>query len=195
MSKKKIKLEKKRKFAFWGFHNDGIWDIYIGLGVIWLGLLVLKGWSGWLVVLVIPLVAIPYWLKQKITIPRLDEIIFKKQQFRARIEFGLFIPVILVGLMMLLKDEPGLSGVFQYFKTNIVVVMSVFLLLSCFFLAYVLNYQRLYFHGLLIFFSFFMDSLFFLEQPLGLAIWAGVIILVAGAFALWQFVGKSQLKT
>jgi hypothetical protein len=194
MSKKQEKIEKKRKFAIWGFHDDGIWDIYIGLGIVWLGLIVLNGWIRWLAFLVIPLAAVPYLLKQKITFRRLDQIKFKKQKIRARIEFGLLIPVILVGLMMLFKDEPGINGLNQYFIKNFLVVLASFLLLTSFFLAFALNYQRLYFHGLLIFFSFFMDSLFFSKRPFGLAIWAGVIIMVAGSVALWQFVRKTPMN-
>jgi hypothetical protein len=191
MSKKQKKLQKKRQFALWRFYDDGVFDIFIGLGIIWLGIIVLKGWSGWLGLLWLVLPFLAYGLKKVITLPRSENLKTPKIQKRARFGLGLLLAVVLILLLFLLKDEPGLSGMWQFIQSNIQAVLAVFLGTVCFFLAYSLAYQRLYLHGILIFFGFFMDSGLFSKQPFGLAIWAGTIILIAGLAALWQFVRKT----
>ena len=193
MSKKQKKLQKKRQYALWGFFDDGIFDIFIGLGIIWLGVIVLKGWSAWFGLLCLVLPFLAYALKLVVTLPRAENLKIPKTQKRARFGLGLLLTVVLILILFLLKDEPGLSGMWKFIQANIQPVLAVFLGTFFFFLAYSLAYQRLYLHGILIFFGFFMDSGFFSKQPYGLAIWAGMIIFISGVAVLWQFVRKTPV--
>lgn len=191
MSKKQKKILKKRQYALWGFYDDGVFDMAIGLGIIWLGVIVLRGWSAWFALLCPVLPVLAYGLKRIVTLPRSENLKIPKTQKRARFGLGLLLAVVLIVILFLLKDEPGLSGLWHFIGKNIQLVLAIFLGTASIFLAYSLAYQRLYFHGLLIFFGFFMDSWLFSKQPFGLAIWAGLIIFIAGAAALWQFVRKT----
>ena len=193
MSKKQRKLLKKRQYALWGFFDDGVFDMFIGLGVIWLGIIVLKGWSAWFSLLCLALPFLAYALKRVVTLPRAENLKIPKTQKRARFGLGLLLAVVLIVILFLLKDEPGLSGLWHFIVMNIQSVLAVFLGTLSIFLAYSLAYQRLYLHGILIFFGFFMDSGFFSRQPYGLAIWAGMIIFMSGLAVLWQFVRKTPL--
>jgi hypothetical protein len=190
MSKKQKKLQKKRRYALWGFYGDGVFDVFIGIAVIWLGILILKQWSGWLGLLCLLLPFPAYGLKRVITLPRAENLKIPKEQKRARFGLGLLLAAVLFLLLFLLKDEPGLPGMWQFIRSNIQPVLAVVLGTLSFYLAYSLAYQRLYLHGILIFFGFFMDSGFFSKQPFGLAIWAGMIILISGFLAIWQFIRK-----
>ncbi len=187
MSKKSRKrLEKKAKLV-WYFFDDGIWDIFIGLLAAWLGLMFFFQWHLWLLAGLIPLSLLVYILKTWLVVPRLTNVKITMPLKRARVEMGLIMSAIFIGLLFLLKDEAGLTGVMLYIKQNIGLMTGVFFGMVSFYLAYALVFQRLYFYGLLIMIAFMADSWLTSGQPFGFAIYGGMIIFFSGAYLLVKF--------
>jgi len=187
MSKKSKKNQEKRNTYIWKFFEDGIWDIFIGMLIIWLGLILFYQWSGWYALILILFPFIPYALKKWITLPRANQIKLKPKKRRAIIEMGLIVLAIFVMLLFVVKKEPGLPGVFQYIRENGILVLGAFLGTATWFVAYALGFQRLYFYGLLIFVGFFFEYWLKTEKTFSFSVFSGIIILFSGIYLFFTF--------
>ena len=187
MTKKSKKKMEKRGKSIWKFFEDGIWDIFIGMLIIWLGLMTFYKWSGWFTLVLIVFPFIPYVLKKWVTLPRANHIKLKPKKRRAVIEIGVIVFAIIVILLFIVKKEPGLAGVFNYIKENGILVLGAFLGTLTWYGAYALGFQRLYFYGLLIFVGFFFEFWLKTEKTFSFSVFSGVIILLSGSYLFFNF--------
>ncbi|MHB8133963.1 MAG: hypothetical protein ACYDH1_07020 [Anaerolineaceae bacterium] len=194
MSKKSKKNKEKRESLIWKFFEDGIWDIYLGILVIWLGLIIYFHWSNWFGLMIIPFAIIPIMLKRWVTLPRAVDLKLKAKKKRKITGIAIIVVVIFSVLLFSLKKEPGLTGLFHYIQENSNLVIGSLLGTVTWFLAYALGFQRLYFYGLLLFVAFFFDSGLSTEKPFGFTVVAGVIILLAGSYLFFKFFKEGATK-
>jgi hypothetical protein len=194
MSKKSKKNLEKRSKSIWKFFEDGIWDIFLGMLIIWLGLMMFYRWSGWFTLVLIVFPIIPFVLKKSFTLPRVDQIKQKPKKRRAIIEIGLIVFAIIVILLLIVKKEPGLAGVFSYIKENGILVLGAVLGTLTWYVAYALGFQRLYFYGLLIFVGFFFEFWLTTEKTFSFSVFSGIIILLSGSYLLIQFLKAAPEK-
>jgi len=194
MSKKSKKNREKRESLIWKFFEDGIWDIYLGILVLWLGLIIYYRWSGWFGLMVIPFAIIPILLKRWVTLPRAGDMKLKSKKKRNITGIAIIVVAIFAILLFSLKKEPGLPGLLHYIQENSNLVIGSLLGTVTWFLAYALGFQRLYFYGLLLFVAFFFDSGLSAEKPFGFTVAAGVIILLAGSYLFFKFLKTGVSK-
>jgi len=194
MSKKSKKNRKKRESTIWKYFEDGIWDIYLGVLVIWFGLIIYYQWSGWFGLMVIPFTIIPVLLKLWVTLPRASDLKVKSKKKRNITGIAVIVVAIFSVLLFSLKKEPGLPGLLHYIQENINLVIGSLLGTVTWFLAFALGFQRLYFYGLLLFVAFFFDSGLSAEKHFGFTVVAGVIILLAGSYLFFKFLKTGLSK-
>jgi len=194
MSKKSKKNRKKRESTIWKYFEDGIWDIYLGVLVIWFGLIIYYQWSGWFGLMVIPFTIIPVILKLWVTLPRASDLKVKSKKKRNITGIAVIVVAIFAVLLFSLKKEPGLPGLLHYIQENINLVIGSLLGTVTWFLAFALGFQRLYFYGLLLFVAFFFDSGLSAEKHFGFTVVAGVIILLAGSYLFFKFLKTGLSK-
>lgn len=194
MSKKSKKNRKKRESTIWKYFEDGIWDIYLGVLVIWFGLIIYYQWSGWFGLMVIPFTIIPVLLKLWVTLPRASDLKVKSKKKRNITGIAVIVVAIFSVLLFSLKKEPGLPGLLHYIQENINLVIGSLLGTVTWFLAFALGFQRLYFYGLLLFVAFFFDSGLSAEKHFGFTVVAGVIILLAGSYLFFKFLKPGLSK-
>ena len=187
MTKKSKKNLEKRGKSIWKFFEDGIWDIFLGMLIIWLGLMTFYKWSGWYALVLIVFPIIPYVLKKWVTLPRVNQIKLKPKKRRAITEMGLIVFAIIIILLLIVKKEPGLAGVFSYIKENGVLVLGAILGTVTWYVAYAFGFQRLYFYGLLIFVGFFFEFWLTIEKTFSFSVFSGVIILLSGSYLFFTF--------
>jgi len=187
MTKKSKKNLEKRGKSIWKFFEDGIWDIFIGMLIIWLGLMMFYKWSGWFTLVLFVFPFIPYALKNWVTLPRANYIKLKPKKRRAVIETGVIVFAIIVILLFIVKKEPGMEGVFNYIKENGILVLGAVLGTLTWYGAYALGFQRLYFYGLLIFVGFFFEFWLKTEKTFSFSVFSGVIILLSGSYLFFNF--------
>jgi len=191
MSKRQRKLEQKRKQAIWNFFEDGIWELYFGLAGLWMGLIVRFYWPVWYVALIIPLIFMPLWLKNKITLPRLSHIKMSIQKRKGVLVIGLVLLLANIIVLLVMKDGPGLTSFGEFLAENDLVIASMVTGSVCLYLAYAFGFKRLYSYGVLLFIGFFAEAWLFPEQRLGLVSFAGFIIVAAGVSLVLQFLRKA----
>jgi hypothetical protein len=192
MSKRQRKLEQKRKQAIWNYFDDGIWELYFGLAALWLGLIVRFYWPVWYVFLILPLLFVPLWLKEKITLPRISKLKLTIQKRKGILAIGLVLLFANMVVLLVMKDEPGLTGLNEFLAKNDLVIASMVTGSICLYLAYAFGFQRLYSYAVLLFVGFFAEAWLFPEQRLGIVSFAGFIIVAAGVSLLLQFLRKNQ---
>jgi hypothetical protein len=185
-------LEQKRKQAIWNYFDDGIWELYFGLAALWLGLIVRFYWPVWYVFLILPLLFVPLWLKEKITLPRISKLKLTIQKRKGILAIGLVLLFANMVVLLVMKDEPGLTGLNEFLAKNDLVIASMVTGSICLYLAYAFGFQRLYSYAVLLFVGFFAEAWLFPEQRLGIVSFAGFIIVAAGVSLLLQFLRKNQ---
>lgn len=194
MTKKSKKNLEKRSSYIWKFFEDGIWDIFLGMLIIWLGLMMFYKWSGWYALVLITFSIVPYVLKKWVTLPRANQIKLKPKRRRAIIEMGVIVFTIIVILLFIVKKEPGLAGVFSYIQENGILVLGAVLGTLTWYVAYALGFQRLYFYGLLIIVGFFFEFWLTIEKTFSFSVFSGVIILLSGSYLFINFLKSASEK-
>lgn len=194
MSRRQQKLEKKRIQILWKFFDDGVWDFYFGLVAVWLGIIIRLGWPAIGLLVMIPMVALPMWLKQKFTFPHISQIKISAPKRKGVLGMVLFFVVVIIGLIFILKDHPGINGFFVYIAQNALVIGAFGFGAFTWVTAYALGYRRLHLYGVLIFAALFLDAWLFAAQPIGLAFFSGLIIIGSAASVFVQFLQTMKIK-
>lgn len=194
MSKRQQKMERQRKEIIWNFFEDGIWDIYIGLSAIWIGVIIHFKWSVFFVLLVAPLITLPLWAKQQLTLPRSKLIKNKIAKRKAVLIMGLILLAANILIVFVMKPEPGLTGIMAHLNTNMIVISSMVIGSLTWFIAYAFGFRRLYSYGLLMFLAMFLEAWLFPGQFLGLEALAGLIVSFSGISILIQFMRRYPLS-
>ena len=182
--------KKKRQIRLqdlWKYFGDGIWEIALGIAVVWGGIIT---WQQWLILWLIPIISLVlmvYLLKRSLVFPRAKAIKFKTIMHRKTIGLIVLVFIVIFGLLSILKKEPGLAGYWSYLQQNALIMSAIITAVISFFIAFITHSPQFYLHGFLLFMTFFMDASIFAEKPLGLAIGAGIVMLVSGVVNLKRF--------
>jgi len=187
MSRKQKKMEKKQTQLRWFYFEDGVWDLYFGLAAVCLGLVIRLHSSALWMLVVVPLLGLPLWLKEKLILPHLSQLKIQVPKRKGILGMGVFLLAVIIALVFVFKDQAGFGGVFSYIGENALVMAAIFSGSLTWFLAYAFGFRRLYLYGVLIFAAVFMDAWLFSAQPWGLAFFAGLIIIGSAASVFTQF--------
>lgn len=196
-----IDLKQMEKKAWQTYFGDGIWDIYLGLIFIGMGLLavlekigasgLLKyGQFGFLMSIGIILLAIG---KRKITIPRLGYVEFgpKRKRNKTLVTILLTISAVfgLVAMVLIMLARDFIPGLFMLLKNPIFMplFMGGWFALVFGVMAWFLDFSRLYIHAILIGVALAL-SLYF--KIFILLVIVGAIILTIGIIYLIRFMHK-----
>lgn len=178
----------------WKFFGDGIWEIGLGLIVIWGGVLIRLQWSILWLVPSFVFFFLVYGLKKKFVFPHVKNIRLPKIRKRVTTELIILTLVVLFGLLTILKVEPGLPGYWSYVQENSLTLIGVLSALTCLFIGFITKISNFYLHAIMLLLTFFLDASVFKEQPIGLAIGAGVVMVFSGVNLLRQFILANQPK-
>lgn len=159
----KISLKKAERKVFHSVFADGLWDVFIGCFALEFSIAPLLSeslgdfWSSVIFLPIFGLVYLAIWLTRKYVVaPRLGKVNFgvvrKKKLARATMVMLVINSLIaILGIVVALLAEraagSGTGGIFGLFPT----ALGLFCLLGFSFTAYLLDYPRLYFYGLLLF--------------------------------------------
>lgn len=186
MARKKGKGQPKTDHV-WKYFGDGIWEIAFGLMVIWGGVIIRLKWSILWVLPSIMLLLVVYGLKKKYIFPHAKKIRLPKIRKRATTELIILTGVILFVMLTLLKSEPGFNGYWIYIQENSLTLIGIISAIVCLFIAFISKVSPYFLHAIMLLITFFLDASAFKEQPFGMAIGAGVVMLVSGVVAFRQF--------
>ena len=192
----KISLKDAERKVFQSTFADGLWDVLIGCFVLEFSLAPLLSESMgdfWSSVIFLPFFGLVYlviWLTRKYMVtPRLGMVSFGKARKQKLAKFTKVmlvtnILIFILGLVAaLLTGQSTESGIASFFKL-IPTVLGLFVLLGFSFAAYLLDYPRLYFYGLLLFVAPVVGEWLYQNHgaahhgfPIVFGVTAGIIIL------------------
>ena len=191
---KKQKKTRIRADLVWKFMGDGIWEITLGLMIIWVGMLMLLSWSPIWFLPALLLFLIGFFLKKKYVFPLAKKIQLPRVKSRAAVELGILTLIILIILLSIFKEEPGLMGYWKYIQQNALTMSAILSTIVFFFIAFISKSPHFYLHGILLLLTFFLEASYFRANPLGLPIGAGVVMVISGVVNLRQFLQKKKLE-
>jgi hypothetical protein len=90
-------------------------------------------------------------------------------------------------MLTLLKKEPGLGGYWSYMQENALTMIGVILATVCLFVGFISKVTQYFLHAIMVLITFFLDASVFIEAPIGMAIGAGIIMIISGFVHLRQF--------
>jgi hypothetical protein len=176
----------------WKFFDDGIWEMFLGLVVIWGGFITLQQWPILWILIALILLFLVYLLKKKFVYPHVKLIRIKFGKRRMVIELMVLVAIIFFVMMSILKKEPGLAGYWLYMKENVLIMAGIFSSIVSFFIAFITKSPQFYLHGILLLLTFYIDASVLAEKPLGLVMGAGTVMLVSGGVNFKQFFQSSH---
>ncbi len=196
-----VNLSEREQRAYMRYHQDGLADLLIGLGILLAGLNMLLDWDVSLAALWVVL-WLPIWLsaKKSITARRIPDIQVSREQYAGMLKAGVFVSgmlVLLVAAVLLVLwgqttgNTPAwfLAGLRQY----LIVVLGLFGALVLALAAWLSGLSRLYAYGLLIAVAFVGGYL--LNAPIAPAVTVvGGIVMLWGLGMLVRFVRKYPLQ-
>ncbi len=151
-----VSLKSAERRAFQSSFADGLWDVFIGCFALEFAIAPLLSetlgdfWSSAIFLPIWGLVYLAIWLVRKhVLAPRLGTVSFGKARQRKMRKFSLVLLVVNVLMLVL-----GVLAVLNFGKIpgiGVASLFSLFLLAGFSVAAYMLDYPRLYFYGLLLF--------------------------------------------
>ena len=141
------------------YFQDGLWDIYIG--IMFMGFAVgdfvsSKGASEWQLysayIGMIVLAYIVFWAGKKlITFPRIGRVKFGFPAKRRRVKTSIILGVaVLAGFVLMLMPMLFRDTVLEWLRNTRGAFLGAFFVLVFFGIGYIMDFSRLYIHGLLI---------------------------------------------
>ncbi len=196
-----VNLSEREQRAYMRYHQDGLADLLIGLGILLAGLNMLLDWDVSLGALWVVL-WLPIWLSAKklITARRIPDVQVSREQYAGMLKAGVFVSGMLVvlvaaGMVVLWGQETGntpawfLAGLGQY----LIVVLGLFGALTLAVAAWLSGLNRLYAYALLTAVAFVGGYL--LNAAIALAVTVvGGIVMLWGLGMLVRFVRKYPLQ-
>ncbi|MBD3195543.1 MAG: hypothetical protein GF317_10835 [Candidatus Lokiarchaeota archaeon] len=201
-----INLKELEKKAYRSFFQDGLWDIFIGILILNLGILMsdtfisnLEELSLLIITSVWNLIAffILYFGKKFLTIPRLGYVKFGPKRKRRRTYLKVILLInCLIGIIFFIIQ---LGGFLPLAEINMILTSLIlgFLFITIPFsvLAYILDFMRLFFYGFVFGLGFFLTEILYplFGHPLDTLfafIVPSVIIITIGCYYLLIFLHK-----
>lgn len=197
----KLNLRELERKAWRSFYDDGLWDIYLGL------LLGLMGISGLLdrsnltedagimiYIGLLVLVMLAFWAaKRFITVPRIGRVKFGRERKVRRFKtvLVLFASVVFGLVAMLLATTARHDAADFLLRAIIPTLWAVNMLVVFGAMGYFLDYQRLYFIGLMYAITVPLDEIFITLTGLRIGLFLffgfGSLIVAVGLFYLLRF--------
>jgi hypothetical protein len=198
-----LDLKQIEKRAFRSTYQDGLWDIYYGLIVIFMSIFIYRPESGYQalnIFLALAGIAISYFLfsagKKYLTIPRLGQVVFgemrrNKKKILAIILAGfVFVQVVLV----VLTAVGWFSRMIAPFNDSLMIVSLLGSLIvgsGMLVSTYFSDFQRGYYISLLMALAVF--CMIYLNKPL-IPILIGLVIILPGLVLLFSFLKRYPLN-
>lgn len=206
-----IDLKALEKKAYRSVFNDGLWDLFIGLIILTMGLGTLFGilfnlpdpWNIIIPSLVGNIIAflVFYLGKKFITIPRIGVVKFgpKRKSKQLKLKIFLFI-VFIVNIILFILPLTGIINYIQFEPLILILILGIgiFTIPFCV-VAYFLDFTRLYYYAFLTGIGFFLSELLYpivgspLDTVLAFGITGGVIVLI-GLYYFIRFLKKYPLS-
>jgi hypothetical protein len=188
-----INLKELERKAWRSYHQDGLWDVFLGFMLLALGVYALTDSSTVHLLLTLSALGVFFVGKRFITVPRMGLVEFgaerkvKKMKIAAVLTMtfllGLALYVVVTlssGALEWLGEQPVL------FPVGVgVMIVSVFSLM-----AYWLDFERLYLMGLV--FAVAFTTMMLLHNPIVFFL-AGAVVLVPGLFIFVRFLRRYPL--
>lgn len=206
-----IDLKALEKKAYRSIFNDGLWDLFIGLIILSLGLSTLIGsflnlselWNIIVPSLLLNIMAflIFYLGKKFITIPRIGFVKFgpKRRSKQLNLKIFLFI-VFIVNIILFILPFTGIINYIQIEPLFLILILGIgiFTIPFCV-VAYFLDFTRLYYYAFFAGIGFFLTNLLspIVGAPLDTILTFGIIggvIVVIGLYYFIRFLKKYPLS-
>ena len=189
----KMNLQEIRRQVYLYYTEDGLLDISLGLVILGFGLLLLLDLPAFVGALGLIGLLVWYLGKGSLVVPRVGSIQpgpTLKKRF-----LGFFINVCLVGIGVLILFLLGRGSGESFFSTYSLGLLGFVLALGISSLGFLMNANRFYFYGILVFVSmaageYLKSSITAVDPFLIGVISAGSIILAAGLILLIRFLSK-----
>jgi hypothetical protein len=186
-------LESLERKAWRSFHQDGLWDVFVGLVLIASGVSALVG-SRWVTFLLLIVAVMPSLVgKRFVTVPRMGLVEFPsaRRVWNRRVAAVLFLGVLLVAaLYAVAVANAGVLGWRPERDTAMTLAMSLLILVVFGGIAYWLDFPRMLALGLAFAGAFAGARLW--DTPIILLI-AGAVVLCWGVALLLRFLGTYPL--
>jgi len=206
-----IDLKELEKKAYRSIFNDGLWDLFIGLIILTMGLNTLFGsilnlpelWNIIVPSLVGNIIAflVFYLGKKFITIPRIGFVKFgpKRKSKQLKLKIFLFI-VFIANIILFILPLTGIINYIQFEPLILILILGIgiFTIPFCV-VAYFLDFTRLYYYAFLAGIGFFLTELLYpivgapLDTILAFGITGGVIVVI-GLYYFIRFLKKYPLS-
>ena len=175
------------------YFEDGIWDIMIGVIFLLVGVAI---WYDMNALSLAPLLLVfsPALIKKKITLPRTGHIQVKKQR-KTLVSFTFFALVVLLegGILYLGVLNPSSNSLVQFFTQNLLLLSGVMIALTMIFIAWYMNFQRLYIYAGLTVLDFTIMRWWGHLAGISLTL-TGLVILMIGLLILNRFIKDHPLS-
>jgi hypothetical protein len=196
-----VNLSEREQRAYMRYHQDGLADLLIGLGILLAGLNMLLDWDVSLGALWVVL-WLPIWLsaKKSITARRIPDVQVSREQYAGMLKAGVFVSgmlVLLVAAVLLVLWGQTTGNIPAWFlavvREYFMVFLGLFGALVLAVAAWLSGLNRLYAYALLTAVAFVGGYL--LNAPIALAVAVvGGIIMLWGLGMLVSFVRKYPLQ-
>lgn len=186
---KNIDLKEIEKKAWTSYFEDGLWDVFMGLMMLTMGIRALTD-NVWFTLMIFAAVLVGPLGKKFITIPRIGLVKFgpaRKVKQKKLVAVLIISVLAITALLLLLHSGLALS------KTLISPIMAIWIAVVFSLLAYFLDFGRLYAYGLLFATSEVLWGLF--GKPIGPIAHTvfGTVILLIGLAYFIRFLRKYPL--
>jgi hypothetical protein len=188
-----INLKELERKAWKSYHQDGLWDVFIGLMLLSLGVAALTDSTTVHVVLTLTALAVFFVGKRFVTVPRMGLVEFGAERRAKKAKIAAVLSVtFLLGLVLYVVVTLS-SGALDWMRDQRVLfpvgvgvmMMSVFSMMGCW-----MDFGRLYLIGLA--FALAFTSMMLLHNPIVFFI-AGAAVLVPGLFIFVRFLRRYPL--
>jgi hypothetical protein len=205
-----LNLKELERKAFRSTYQDGLWDMYMGLIVVWMALFIFRpegGYQGWNIVWMVLAFTFSYVLfwagKRYITLPRMGQVTFGplRKKKAATLAFVLGALVAVQAVVVLLSvagwKNPEFGAKLSAFlggesmeRVLVAAIGSLFVGPSMIVIAYFNDFMRGYYIAVLMAAAVFLMIL--LNQPIYPVV-IGAFIIVPGIVLFVRFLGKYPL--
>ena len=192
----KINLNEMERRAYMAYHQDGLWDIFLGLCLLGFGiamLLDMTAFAGITPALVVPIILS---LKQRITIPRLGHAKFlperravERAQLVGMVILGGLVLSMIAGLLIFVMNDTLPAELYTWLKANFAPAFGGLAALALTIVALVSRVTRLLAYAALIFIAFAGGHWLNITFPVMVTV-VGSGIIAIGLVILFRFLGK-----
>lgn len=198
----KLNLKELERKAWRSFFDDGLWDIYLGLLLGSMGVSGLldrssltEAWGMTLYIGLLVLIMLAFWAaKRFITVPRIGRVKFGQQRKVRRFKTALvlFASVVFGLVVMLLTTNNGRDSITPSFSSALMPVLWAVNMLVVFgAMGYFLDFERLYFIGLMYAITIPLNEILISSTGLRIGptlfLASGALVVAMGVFYLLRF--------